>query len=437
MASDGRYYPAVPLVRPFRALRYDQLRVPDLSAALCPPYDIIGPAQQQELLAQSEHNCVRLELPPEPPEGDWQDKYRTAARSLAAWRTDGTLRKDPRPHFYVHEMRYRGSDGKTQAARGFMARLRLEPLTPQSGVRRHERTMAGPKEDRFALLRATGANLSPIVLLHGQPDTGPLLDELSKGSPAAEAMDPAGVQHRLWLDCDEMTGARTALQALLTETPLTIADGHHRYETALRYQAERGRARACESDPPFDYVLALIYAVEEAPAVLPTHRLLHHVAAGTLLQDASRLFSVQPLDDPDALIAMLAAPAPSPAVARFGCWTNAGGAVLAVSRDEGWVSSDRELDARLDVAILAAALGHLTGIGADELTQGGRVTYTKDAHDAVSHVKTGAADACILLDPTPVREVLRVAQEGAVMPQKSSYFHPKAPTGLVFNPLEP
>jgi uncharacterized protein (DUF1015 family) len=438
--------------------------VPELSAVLCPPYDVIRPAEQEVLLRRHPFNAVRLELPPAvdgstvpagdgwlEPGGNDDGRYREAARALVAWRSEGVLIKDPLPSVYVHEMRYgAGPEGVPRTARGLMVRLRLEPLEPGSGVRAHERTMSGPKEDRYRLLRATGTNLSPVVLLHEQPGTAELLDELTIGPPSATASETSGVEHRLWVVPAEREGeaasagsgrpadrARKLLQ-VVESGPLTIADGHHRYETALRYREERGQRRACESDPPYDYVLVLIYGVDAAPAALATHRVVHDLGpVEGFLAVAQELFSVEMLRGPGELLARMTV-GPAEGSSRFGYRGPDGVALLEVRRERFAPLLDASLPEAvrwLDTSLLAAALGQLSGIGPDELARGGRVTYLKDPASAVS-LATESGDSAFLLDPTPVASVLRVAEAGGVMPQKSTYFHPKAPTGLLFNPLE-
>jgi uncharacterized protein (DUF1015 family) len=474
MESDGatrNHFPlplgAVPTLRAFRALRYDPARVPDLGCVLCPPYDVISPGDAERLRARDAHNAVRLELPqPEPSGADDDSRYRAAARTLAEWRSDGTLRKDREPSITIHEMRSTVPDsGQVTVARGFLARLRLEPFGADGGVRPHERTMSGPKEDRYRLLRATGTNLSPVVALHegDQAQTAALLDSLTRRAPDAQATAEDGVRHRVWIvpgpsPHDDETGREVAapegpvadvaaLLKLAGSQPVTIADGHHRYETALRYREERGMNRACESDPAWDYVMALFYAIEDAPTVLPTHRVVKGGPSGeALLATAASLFEVDRLSGPDELIARMAVDAPDPRTAggeggsgRFGIWSAGVAAILRARPEvfERLVDQSASPAGRwLDVNLLAHALERLTGVDTATLAADGRILYTKDAAEAVSWVDGGVAASAFLLDPTPVAAVTRLAAVGEVMPQKSTYFHPKAPTGLLFGPLE-
>jgi uncharacterized protein (DUF1015 family) len=464
------YHAPVPALRAFRALRYDASRVPDLSAVLCPPYDVIDPRLRRELLARDPRNAVRIELPAPldgappgtagaetgAPTGVPETPYREAARTIAEWRTDGLLVKDREPTVTLHEMRWQRGDGSSASALGAFARLRLEPFGPGAGVRPHERTMSGPKEDRYQLLRATGVNTSPVVVL-AEAESG-VVERMRAATvvpPARSAVTADGVEHRLWVlpvpgeAGDQVSGtegpeadARHILGGLAAR-PVTIADGHHRYETALRYRDERGRNRACESDPAWDYVLALVYPVQLAPSVLPTHRVLIDGPSGeALLRPLEAWFEIEPLPDRSALLErMRSAPEVGAATGtgRLGVLTADRAAILTGRREELSGSFDRALSEAsrgLDVNILALALERLLGVAPAELASGGRLAYVKDAAAATGLVEVGEASACFLLDPVPVDAVTRVAAAGEVMPQKSTYFHPKAPTGLLFGPLE-
>jgi uncharacterized protein (DUF1015 family) len=439
----------VPQIRAFRALRYSASAVPDLSAVLCPPYDVIDERSRSELLARHERNAVRLELPVAAhgrATGD-DEPYRAAARAAAEWRTDGVLVKDRKPTVTLHEMTWQDGEGQARTALGVFGRLRLEPLGPGSGVRPHERTMTGPKEDRYRLLKATGLNVSPVVLLgDGGPSVEDALRDVAARPPGAEAVTQDGVRHRVWILPAAADDAGTEAQRILagvSGAPLTIADGHHRYETALRYREERGRNRACESDPAWDYVLALVYPMGLAPPVLPTHRVVRDGPSGAeLLAAAADLFEVEPLPSGAGLLERMRHAPPTgegTGTGRLGVLT-AGVAAVLTARSE---RLDALLDPAfspasrgLDVNILAAALERLVGVDPPALAAGGRLTYVKDAGEAVALVERREAAACFLLDPVPASAVIRVADAGEVMPQKSTYFHPKAPTGLLFGPLE-
>ena len=439
----------MPDIRPFRALRYDSATIGDPALVVAPPYDVIGPAEQERLLERHRANVVRLDLPREEPGDDPDDRYRRAARTLAGWRSDGTLHKDPHPSIYVYEQVYRvpGSD-VVRTQRGFFARLRLEAFGPGSSVLPHERTLPGPREDRYKLLRATGVNSSPIVTLYDDPDDagGPVLDELTARPTDLDVVDDDGVRHRLWaVPADgDAAAVVSPLLAAAAAGPVSLADGHHRYETALRYQGERRMSRSCEEDPAFDYVLALFSDATTQPlTILPTHRLLRGLGddgVSRLLGRLDEFFEV----GRDASEASLrerfeAAGLASGGEGRFALWTRAGGVLLTARREmfEPHLPEGGTALRELDVTLLGIVLEHLAGIDADAVAAGA-VAYTKSAAEAIGSVDAGldAPDAAFLLEPTPVESVLAVAAAGDLMPQKSTYFYPKALTGLVINPHE-
>ena len=444
----------VPVVRPFRALRFAAGAV-DLAAVVAPPYDVIGPALQADLLARDPHNVVRLDLPAEDPGDPPDERYRRAARTLAEWRSEGTLRADRRPAFYAYEQTYRvPGSGEMRTQHGFFGRLRLEPYG--SDVRAHERTMPGPREDRYRLLRATGANTSPVVCLY-EDATGASsarLAAIAETGPDVDVIDDAGGRHRLWAVPEDavdgpLQGAVAALVERAGTGPLTIADGHHRYETALRYRDERRvGAPAIDDEPAWDYVLVLFLdAASEPLTILPTHRLVRGLGDSWLASVRPQLddwFEVRGADSGAALAATFTGPSTGGA-GRFGLWTRTGGAFLTarpaafaeVTRGDEVAPGDEGV-ARLDVSRLGLVLESLCGLTPELIAAGDRVSYSHDAADAIARVDRGddGVDATFLLEATPVADVLAVAAAGGVMPQKSTYFYPKALTGLVFNPHE-
>jgi uncharacterized protein (DUF1015 family) len=437
----------VPDIRPFRALRYDPDVVGDVRAVVAPPYDVIGPELQRTLLDRHPRNAVRLDLPHGEPGEDPDERYRRVARSLAAWRSDGTLRKDPKPALYAYEQVYRvPGTNRERTQRGFFGRLRLEPLGPGSGVLPHERTMSGPKEDRYRLLRATGANTSPVVGLFEDPSrvVAGQLAVVAATAPTVDVTDDDGVRHRLWVVPDDGEGgAVAALASAAGSRPIAIADGHHRYETAVRYRDERRMTRSCEPDPPFDFLLMLFLDVADQLTVLPTHRLIRGLGADGLARLADGLdglFEVSSIT-PDALVAHHDAAGELPGGdGRFGLLTRDRAVSLTARRGafEPLLPAGGAALRSLDVVLLGAALDALAGIDAAALAGGERVRYTKSAAEAASLVAAGTdgVDAAFLLEPTPVASLLAVARDGDLMPQKSTYFYPKALTGLVLNPHE-
>ena len=455
----------VPVVRPFRALRYSAEAVEDLAAVVAPPYDVIDPEEYRALLAQDPRNVVRLELPIEEPGDEPDDRYRRASRLLSAWRSDGTLRRDPRPALYAYEQTFRVPGGDEQLTRtGIFARVALETFGPEAGIRPHERTMAAPREDRYRLLRATGVNTSPVVGLYEEP-TGLVAQRLravAEEPPVVDLVDDDGVRHRLWMlaatprveagetaeggspaDAGGATDDLAALCQRIGANPITIADGHHRYETALRYRDERRTGPAAGAEAAYDDILMLLLEPGVGPVlVLPTHRLIRGLgdpAVRTLRSRLRELFEVREAF-PDELIQAFGHVGGQGGEGRFGLWTRDGGAILRARREafEPWLPAGGTAVRALDVTLLGVALERLLGLDASALAAGERIAYTKDAQEAIAAVDEGrdGADAAFLLDPTPTASILAVAAEGDVMPQKSTYIHPKALSGLVINPLE-
>jgi uncharacterized protein (DUF1015 family) len=439
----------VPEIRPFRALRYNPSTIADPAAVVAPPYDVIDESLRQRLLGRHPANVVRLDLPG-PEQGDeTDDRYRRSARTLAAWRSDGTLHKDPHPSIYLYEQTYRvpGTD-VSRAQRGFFARLKLETFGPDAGVLPHERTLPAAREDRYKLLRATGVNTSPVVALYDDPD-GVGLPVIASGmgrTADVDVHDDDGVRHRLWAilaDSDAADAVAPLLRAAC-QGPVTIADGHHRYETAIRYRDERRMSRSCEENPAFDYILTLFLEATAQPlTVLPTHRIVRGLgdpAVARLLDGLEAWFEVRRDVSADELRRTFESIALSDGGAgRFGLWTRAGGAMLTAKREafEPHLPHGGPALRALDVTLLGVALDRLAGVNPDAVAAGA-VAYSKSAADAIARVDdaTDGADAVFLLEPTPVTAISEVARDGDVMPQKSTYFYPKALTGLVINPHE-
>ncbi|HUP82572.1 MAG TPA: DUF1015 domain-containing protein [Candidatus Limnocylindria bacterium] len=406
----------MPQLRPFRGLRYDPASVPDMGAVLCPPYDVISALERTALVARDAHNAVALELP---------DSYEGAASLVDSWQRGGVLRRDDGPLIYIYEQRYTVGQSE-RVARSFYCRLRLEDYGPGSGVRPHEHTLSGPKEDRFKLLSAARANLSPVLFLYDDAmmgaASGALLDALTSDAPAIAADGPGGVGQRLWAIDPEAVPEAQALLEVAGRKPLTIADGHHRYETALRYRDTPGAA------PDAGYVLALLYDAHSGGLSLrPWHRLIAGpLDTADILTRAEGTYAVEPVSDATALLERMRLDDPAAPAGTLGLWMRTGGALLTVA-------AGRTAD--LDVDVLSSTLPQMIGATTDELNAAGRLTYVSDARQAIGALDSGEAEVCFLVRPTPVESVLSVASAGGFMPPKSTYFHPKAATGLIFNPL--
>ncbi len=412
----------MPFLRPFRALRYAATDSADLSRLICPPYDVISPDQRARLVAADAHNAVHLELP---------DSYPAAADTFADWLARGVLARDGRAAIYPYSERFAADDGP-RTAHGFFCLLRLEPYGPDSGVRAHEATMGAPKEDRFRLLTAVRTNLSPVLLLYESADGGAasaeLFARLTAPPPVGHALDEQGDEHTLWASDPTASADAAALLELAGGSPLTIADGHHRYETALRYAQQPGAPRGSQ------FVLALLYDARSGGLALrPWHRLVHGIASEQLRARLDEFYLVEPASDGQRLADAVR----HAGQGTLGLWTPEGGYRLTVRRPQVAPLLDPNASETLrwlDVSVLSVTLSAM--IGSTGQTVGDtQLSYTSDAGQAIAAVRSGDAAACFLVAPTPVEAVLEVAAAGEHMPPKSTYFQPKAATGLVFNPL--
>jgi uncharacterized protein (DUF1015 family) len=439
----------LPEIRTLRALRFDPSVAGDPGKVVCPPYDVVGPELHAALLARSPFNAVRIDLPETLPGDEPEDRYRRAGRTLTDWRTSGVLRKDLYGGIYVYEQTYKipGSK-KTRTQIGFFGRLKLEPFGRGSGVLPHERTLSAPKEDRYKLMRATNVNTSPIIGLHTDRSgkTVRALKAIAATPPDTDVVDDDGVRHRLWAvqENGPFAATVTALIAAAGRDPITIADGHHRYETSIRYRDERRANRTGESDPAADYVLMLfLETTRQKLTVMPTHRIVRGLGddgVATFLSRAFELFDVEPVSGRGELEKAFASVDLAPGgEGRFGLWTRQGGAILK-ARPGAFVRflpQGGDALRRLDVTLLQTALDRLCKIDREGIAAG-RLAYTKSVREALDWVDESrdGADMAFLLDPTPVAEIAAVATDGDVMPQKSTYFYPKALTGLIINPHE-
>jgi uncharacterized protein (DUF1015 family) len=414
-------------IEPLRALHYDLRRTGGLDPVVSPPYDVIDASQRAQLAARSPYNVVAIDLP----EGG-EDRYERAAAILADWRMQGVVVVDERPALWTLSQDYTGPDGVRRTREGFFARVRVQDYGPGT-IRPHERTHPGPKEDRLRLTRATRANLSPIFSLYsdGARIAWSVLAGAADADTAAETTDDDGTVSRLArvTDADAVAAAQRALEG----TELLIADGHHRYETARVYADEIG------GEGDHRCVLMCLVALQDPGlTVFPTHRLVRGLddARWTALGDAiADSFDVAGLDDPRAL-----APEPGDAV-RIGYLDGRTGTPqLLTLRDQSIADAAlpdhappyRRLDtAVLEALILKGAL-QMTDHDIDELNGLG---YARDFDQALELVGDGSYDAAFFMAPTPVERIQDVAAAGESMPPKSTYFFPKVPTGLLFNPL--
>ena len=409
---------------------------------IAPPYDVVGEAEVVALQRRSPYNVARVEAPL----GEADERYANAAEQLRGWEAQGALRRDAAPAFYVYEQ-VAAIERSVRTRRGFFARLRLSPFA-DGLVRPHERTMTGPKADRLRLLEATQTNVSPLLVLYRDAEgvAAALLAEAVAAEPAFEATDGRGDRHRLWVVDDERR--IEVLRKAAAASKATMADGHHRYETALNHLAasdEEGRR----------WVLACLVA-EDDPGlvVLPAHRLVQDAKPPPdLLARLEELYAVERLAGD---LADLADPSNTAAVTRLWEQVQAGAATpgtfglvgldaaslhllrarspaaLDAAMPREWSAASRSLDVLL---LTETILGPLLGIDAEALTSS-RVEFSEEAGRAWEWALSGTDRLAFLVNPTRVEQVVAVADEGEVLPQKSTFFYPKLATGMVLNRLD-
>jgi uncharacterized protein (DUF1015 family) len=414
-------------IEPLRALHYDLQRTGDLDNVVSPPYDVIDDQQRAQLAARSPYNVVEIDLP----EGG-EDRYDNAARIFAEWRAQGVVVQDEQPALWTLSQDYTGPDGVRRTRQGFFARVRVQEYGPGT-IRPHERTHPGPKEDRLRLTRATKANLSPIFSLYSDPDRTAWAALSSAADPASEAetTDADGTVSRLARVSDR--AAIAAAQAALQDTELLIADGHHRYETARVHAEEIG------GEGDHRYVLMCLVALQDPGlTVFPTHRLvrgLDKARQDALVATIRSNFETVALDDTAQL-----APASSDELRIGYIDAYVKQPFMLTLRDQriadealpDHAPAYRRLDtAVLEGLILKGALG-MTDHDIDELNGLG---YARDFAQALELIEDGSYDAAFFMAPTPVQRIQEVAAAGESMPPKSTYFFPKVPTGLLFNPM--
>jgi uncharacterized protein (DUF1015 family) len=415
-------------VRAFRALRYDPSRV-DLSRVIVPPYDVIAARDREVFFERDPHNAIRLELTRDAADQASAD-YAEIPRTLAAWRRSGVLIRDGEPAFYPLRQRFTGPDGGLHARLGFFGLLRLEGYE-RGIVRPHERTLEGPKADRLKLLRAARANLSVVFMLCEDrgDELRPLLSEVLDGGSLGEAEDNLGTTHELARLV--APAAIDAIRGFMADRPVVIADGHHRYETALTYRDEQRKLHP-EAGPsaPWEFILAYFAnAFASGSLLLPIHRLIlekpmpgddvwsarlpgwreEAVPVGEAAQVPELLEKhLAPLADRHAFVV-----------------DDASGTLRIFSRPTG--DGDELMIRVLHRDIIAGVFGL-----DEEAVAGGAIDYPKSALQTATDLREGRGTVALYVNPLRPDDVFRVTEAGGLLPQKSTFFWPKLPTGLVF-----
>lgn len=428
-------------IRPFRAVRYNQNQVPNLLDVVTPPYDVIDTRLQNELYARHAKNFVRLDLTRlEPGETDNAIKYARAAETFEQWRADGTLVRDEKPAFYVYHQTF-DDHGKSVLRKGFISAIRVHDYQDKV-VLPHERTLKGPKLDRLELMKATNAQMSQIFLLYNDPtlQVDAALDAQCQRPADIDITTEDGIHHQVWVVTDEATIA--LVQARVDDNQLLIADGHHRYETAVGFrdlEPSTGELR------PRDFTMAyLANAADPELIVWPTHRAIHDVEGFDFDAWTEKLkpyFDVTDLGDvsTEAALEALAKHQDVPAYAvqakRNGKITT----LLIVLRVNDAMPQLETLDCvpaarTLDVTVLHDfVLERLTGISLEAQAAKINIRYPRFLAEVQEELNAADTQMVILMNPTPIQKIHEVCTTGGFMPQKSTYFYPKVLSGLVVN----
>lgn len=417
-------------VRPFRGLRYTA-QAGNLTDLVAPPFDVISPQEQEALHSRNPHNIVRVELgETRPSDSETDNRYTRAAGLLQDWIKTGVLRREDQPAMYLCRHDFRHS-GRSYIRWELLVQVKLEPWENRV-VLPHEHTLPEAKTDRLNLVRATRTNVSPVYCLY-RDDSGELdalLKAQAKNAPKAEVPQWREEGFAFWSLTDP--AAVAAVQTHLDGQRIYIADGHHRYETALNYQRESGADHL---------MIALTSLSDPGLLVLPLHRLVRRVSDGqleALLQGIAHewVTSRMPVSE---LARLLSVRSPR----RFVVYgLEPGKLVVITPRDrtallEGIPVDWAEPLRQLDLSLLHSVIIHgYLGIGKEPKEIEDALGFAHEAEEAVRQVDSGAYQLAVFVNPTAVEEMVAVAQAGEKMPQKSTFFYPKLPTGLVLNPLD-
>ncbi len=424
------------IVRPFNALTYNIDVVGDIASVITPPYDVISPEEQDRFYRSNPYNIIRIELGRESSADSPHDnRYTRAATFLREWRRENVLVRESIPTFSLYRQRF--TVGNTPRERlGLVAAVKLEPFEARI-VLPHERTLSRPKHDRLELLRATETNISHIFGLYSDKDrvVDGILEEVAESVPPCFAVTVDGVTHELFSIADQ--GSIHAISRTLEPLQILIADGHHRYETALAYRDER-EVRPGGHDGGYGFTMMTLANMESGLVVLPIHRSVrfkHSLDAAELRARLSTTFEVTPVSESIDLSGLLAQD-----IARntIGFVDTEGMSLLRLRDDtllrEAFPQASDDL-LHLDVNVVQALVFERElGIGPSELED--YVAYPKDEGDARRLVRDGLADAAFILRPVDVHTIHRIAQRLEKMPQKTSFFYPKIWTGLVMRSLD-
>lgn len=424
------------VIKPFRGMRFDTEKAGELKTLCCPPYDIISEEERKEFIKQNEYNVIRLELPKE-----GEDVYARAGEVLDMWRAKGILIHEDKPAIYIYEMEFNAYN-KRRSVKGMIARVKVEEFS-KGVILPHEFTLSKAKTDRFNLMKATNCNFSQIYALYmdSEHTTLKTIDEQSDFDAQYEFTDDDNITHRLWVCTDEAVIAKLIKD--FADRKLYIADGHHRYETAVNYRnwcRENGISK--EGDPQ-DY--QMIYLVDmEHPGliVFPTHRMVRDLESfdkNKVLRSCEEYFDIEKFTSVGNMNTVLTKQYKEGKKA-FAFYCGNGEWYLLTLKDitvmDSVLPELSPASRQLDVSVLhSLVLEKTMGIDKENMANQINLTYTKFFEEAIMKVDKGEFQCSFILNPTRVTEIRDVAAAGEKMPQKSTYFYPKMITGMVMNDI--
>ncbi len=436
-------------VEAFKGLRYNSQIIQDLSLVVTPPYDVISPEEQESFYRTHPRNIIRLILGRQyASDTEADNRYTRAAADFQAWRENGVLIHDPGPALYLYRIEYTVEDGTKEQRTGLIARVKVEDI--QDGkIRRHERTFSETKSDRLKLIKACRANFSPIFSLYSDPErsVSNLLQSAAAKTPVNDFRDKDGIRHMLWPVTE--AAALQGVSQWFDDRDLFIADGHHRYETAVNYWNFLKETEGAKEGHPAQYVMMYLCNTEENVTILPAHRLLAQwpsaLDVDDFLESCEKFFEIKSFeyaasdrDDVRARFFDVLKEAGESAHA-FGFTKKGMDRYFLFTMKPGVMEGDFGRDLKpaqrdLDVAAFTEVIFKgLLGMTDEDLDNEKNLHYSSRYHDALDKVETGRCEAGFLLNPTRIEQVTAVAGEGLIMPRKSTYFYPKVITGMVIN----
>lgn len=427
-------------ILPFQALTYNQSKVPSLKNVVAPPYDVISAQMQDELYAQSPYNFCRIDFTKEV----GALRYEVAQKTFANWLSENILVKETQPGLYIHHHGFTLPDGRHVTRKGFLAVRRIEDFS-EGGIKPHEKTLDAPKQDRLLLMRATRTQLSPVFSLYSDPEHC-LTERVAatvKATPFMDFTTDEGERHQMWRVRDQDTCDFFA--TFLGEKPLFIADGHHRYETALNYRNEvLNQNPGLSNNAAVRHILMYFSNMnDDGLVILPIHRALRNLKGfdlDTLLAKLASHFTIQETHgrDPEALVHELEVLGRTHHAFLILTKDPEKSRLVSIARDS-WLQTEiaRALPpelARLDVTVLHRLILENT-LGLSEASQAreDNIIYFKSTAKAIAETREGDGDVTFILNPTRIADMEAVATAGYKMPQKSTFFYPKIPSGLVLH----